>query len=212
MSAASRALNTYDIVVLVLPCLCDDGYLKDLLFLQGVNTTWRAVILHSSQLQISLWLTELPAKRRNLATSQAAIKLPVLSQRLIWVYGGKLKKVVGLYSSLSSSHNLYCDAGASCLDMRLVKSNLSMPFWYQAGEEWGRPIGLQSCCNTIRGATNHITTDYKKRHHETIFRRYFIAFDLNWYRSGIIWRLLEVRRGGDSWTKAPISIIDMSSG
>lgn len=61
MSAASRALNTYDIVVLILSYLCNDSFLKDLVFPQRVNTAWRAVFLKSSELQSSLWLTEVPA-------------------------------------------------------------------------------------------------------------------------------------------------------
>lgn len=92
MTAASTALNTYDIVVLILPYLCDDGFPKDLLFLQRVNTTWRAVVGNSSKLQQSLFLTEPPTKPFSRMAFQSATKLHVLLKSLICVYDTKLQE------------------------------------------------------------------------------------------------------------------------
>lgn len=201
MTAASTALNLYDIVYLILPYLCDDGFPKDLLFLQRMNSTWRAVIQNTSKLQKSLWLTKGPTKQHSQELYDTATKLPILPKRLLWVYSTELQEIVGLYSSLTSVQNLYCDGRASCLDMRLVESNLSVRLTYQAPQISGQVRYSLGICNTIRKAIQVVARSYRDWGYPEHFEREFFAFAFDWDYDGLLVTLVEVRFG-DNWTGA----------
>ena len=201
MTAVSTALNTYDIVVLILPYLCHDGFPKDLLFLQRVNTTWRAVIQNSPKLQRSLWPTRGPAEPYTRRSFKNTAKLSIHLKSLIWVYSTKLQKIVGLYRSPSSVRNLYCEGRASCLDMRLTEANKGVLLTHQLRQLEARQRWCRGPCNTVGEAVQIVARSYGEWYYLAKGDQKLVAFGFEWDYPGLLVKVREVQLGGE-WTEA----------